>query len=718
MNQQNDNEASVDSSSENGQFTGSMTVPSSSSSGQTTDSFVASQLLDPALSFPTSTIQAVLNIIGNPSFDKLSLTLKSFSDVFARIASDRTRVASKRTRLSASYRNFPPIVLDNIIDIIESERVPMWDSFQVRNITPHNAGEWNDPAWATLACLSLVHPSWTWPAQKAIGRQMAIIGMDIPNRIRKALTSPLFGPWTRRALISRTIRALALRPQSNQEFKGLDKELANLLASLIKRIPRLHHLALGLELCPTTNMTTQEELLSLVFTELARLKQLHNFILLDAKPSIFPLLVAPIVRLVAQLSNLTTLSVDIWSKCISGRQRQQTAPIAFNEFHPPASLKRLKLILNTSFPMDLLAWLFNPTTANSTPQLQELELTMTPPFSPAHLHGIATNFPLILASINPSVSLRTLQRLTLSFAYFHPDHETIMVEILSSCTSLRTLYLDLRSDMDIKIILRRLPPTLEYFCYSRRFAFDNAANQAVDSFDIELSTWLESAYFKESNPKLRRIHLLLAYRRVPPAQYYHMGHVHTLLAEQNPSLRRSEDVCRAIGVVLELKWNRVGEFRWQAGVNANVPNHHQLVGLAAQVVHQHVHHVHQNVHGFQGEVQPPIQHIQPHMPPHNAGAMEIFHHNLHQGHMQALHAHAVQAPHGPPGVDFGPGVHPHPNAYQGLVYLNGQPGIPLQALVPGMMGMPPDAAPLGNGGVVPNVQLNEQVNPANGLQQN
>ena len=95
------------------------------STHSTTNDLVAPHLLSDNISLSTTVMQTVLDLSATlpESFDKASLSFRSYADAYAYNVSGRINGASRRSHVAASLRNFPPVVLDNIIDVIDNERV-------------------------------------------------------------------------------------------------------------------------------------------------------------------------------------------------------------------------------------------------------------------------------------------------------------------------------------------------------------------------------------------------------------------------------------------------------------------------------------------------------------------------------------------------------------------------------------------------------------------
>lgn len=227
-----------------------------------TNNLAASHFLNNHPTFTSKVIQSVLDLINDSALDKSQLTFRSPSDVYAHHASElvrnRATSSSQSHKSRASQQTFPPVVLENVLDQIDASRAIFRYGSHTRigNRPNGNALDGVDPAATTLSNMALVHPSWTWPAQKALGRQLIIL-LDDNTKIHEALKSPLFGNWTKRAYLghagSRVIHSVVPLPGTNS--LDFDDESSFLLCELIKRLPHLSHLSLDLNWTPSSKAT-------------------------------------------------------------------------------------------------------------------------------------------------------------------------------------------------------------------------------------------------------------------------------------------------------------------------------------------------------------------------------------------------------------------------------------------------------------------------------
>ena len=97
-------------------------------------------------------------------------------------------------------------------------------------IHPHNTRNELGQAIPTLRSMSLVHRSWTRPAQIALGKWLNLIAGASTHLPRRALASPLYGPWTKEFVC-------------NHSRTG-ELELLRLLPYVLKKVPNIETLSM------------------------------------------------------------------------------------------------------------------------------------------------------------------------------------------------------------------------------------------------------------------------------------------------------------------------------------------------------------------------------------------------------------------------------------------------------------------------------------------
>ena len=127
------------------------------------------------------------------------------------------------TQSAPTLATLPEDVISYIINFVEVDWRPLilFDS-NTGNLRP------TDVSTDTLTQLSLVHRSWTRPAQKAAGRRLVItLGGHLDSasaQLRRAIDSSLFGPWTKYAYLDCSlVDAMLSVPQSMSKLKSLNE---------------------------------------------------------------------------------------------------------------------------------------------------------------------------------------------------------------------------------------------------------------------------------------------------------------------------------------------------------------------------------------------------------------------------------------------------------------------------------------------------------------
>lgn len=151
-------------------------------------------------------IDTIFSVATHPDFDSKNVTLRSWGDVMdaveERRLKDRMAVVHKRSLDSDGHMvqaGLPHFVLEEVLDIIHCDRLDSiesafeqtWDEemmyFNSMDIEEDH----------TLKAMTRVHRSWTYPAQKALGR---VLHIGRPTDEMTVLLNPvrksIFGPWT------------------------------------------------------------------------------------------------------------------------------------------------------------------------------------------------------------------------------------------------------------------------------------------------------------------------------------------------------------------------------------------------------------------------------------------------------------------------------------------------------------------------------------------
>lgn len=168
---------------------------------------------------PCRFMDLFFSVVTHPDFDSKQVTLRDSVDVINIVEEsrlkDRMAVVHKRAHGADGHTKqagFPQFVLYEVLDVIHAERmvvVKKWFEESLSNKEMIRVSFWGPiTSWEDniFKSLALVHRTWTWPAQKALGR-VFLIGrpthepenpyykgsMDVLlDPIRKSI----FGLWT------------------------------------------------------------------------------------------------------------------------------------------------------------------------------------------------------------------------------------------------------------------------------------------------------------------------------------------------------------------------------------------------------------------------------------------------------------------------------------------------------------------------------------------
>lgn len=164
---------------------------------------------------PCRFMDLFFSVVTHPDFDAKQVTLRDSVDVINVVEEsrlkDRMAVVHKRAHGADGHTKqagFPQFVLYEVLDIIHAERmvnVKKWFEKSLSNMKMYEESI-TIPEDDIFKSLAHVHRTWTWPAQKALGRVLFIGrpthepeyssdkgSMDVfLDPIRKSI----FGPWT------------------------------------------------------------------------------------------------------------------------------------------------------------------------------------------------------------------------------------------------------------------------------------------------------------------------------------------------------------------------------------------------------------------------------------------------------------------------------------------------------------------------------------------
>lgn len=163
-----------------------------------------------AHNIPSEHVEIFLSLIQDSDFDGSEVTLRSTTDIYARIRQHRIREVICKSDHSTNNSVINNVVLCGVIEVLE-EDIMHFESLKNKLYLDVNEARDYD-LWAvrakeakqTLSLMSLVHPSWTEPSRHALGKsinmrcEVSFLENGAESEMeRNGLRSPLYGPWTR-----------------------------------------------------------------------------------------------------------------------------------------------------------------------------------------------------------------------------------------------------------------------------------------------------------------------------------------------------------------------------------------------------------------------------------------------------------------------------------------------------------------------------------------
>lgn len=148
---------------------------------------------------PWSTIDLFITLVTHPEFNTNEITLRSSVDLIREIEKVRLRNRLKdmheRSIGSEGHAGLPRFVLEEVLDIVEAEKVEHIKARFEEDIG--DRGYYRLEEDEILSNMSLVHRSWTLPSQKALGRSL-YIGNPIRRTsfLYRQIDKSIHGPWT------------------------------------------------------------------------------------------------------------------------------------------------------------------------------------------------------------------------------------------------------------------------------------------------------------------------------------------------------------------------------------------------------------------------------------------------------------------------------------------------------------------------------------------
>ena len=393
------------------------------------------------------------------------------------------------TQSAPTLATLPEDVISYIINFVEVDWRPLilFDS-NTGNLRP------TDVSTDTLTQLSLVHRSWTRPAQKAAGRRLVItLGGHLDSasaQLRRAIDSSLFGPWTKYAYLDCSlVDAMLSVPQSMSQLKTLNERRScpsevndhdyfnKTVVELLGRLSGLDQLTLHLG-WPVASLPA-------IFSGLLKLQGLRHLDISNKYGDDPGELFKPLSHLVAELPCLEVVSIKNVPQCSPATTsifgcfysyekvaKRMNVPVrdktTLNKKPPPMTLKEIRLYgVEDS---DFVDWLFSRFgyVDDNTPSRRLERLGVTLCF-PANLWESSEEIhQKIVMAMNPTRTLCSLSELTLSIQYFAPgdDVPDSVKDLLGACTSIKTLRIShSRTDL-LPLILQRVPLSVTVLDYT------------------------------------------------------------------------------------------------------------------------------------------------------------------------------------------------------------------------------------------------------------
>lgn len=152
---------------------------------------------------PRNFMDIVISVAMHPNLDAKHVTLKDTVDIIQIEEQARLQVRlvdAHRRSLDADGQinrtNVPEVILDGVLDVLHTERQSELSSL-AGDLGWHSRRLDGVEAGAVFFTMSLVHRSWTFPAQKALGRILCVHNIIKQARLLSSqVHTSIFGAWT------------------------------------------------------------------------------------------------------------------------------------------------------------------------------------------------------------------------------------------------------------------------------------------------------------------------------------------------------------------------------------------------------------------------------------------------------------------------------------------------------------------------------------------
>jgi hypothetical protein len=435
------------------------------------------------------------------------------------------------------------VVLASLIDVIDNERPSFFKLIEAMNFAVRNRKRVTlvDEGLATLSSMSLVHRTWTWPMQKAMGRRMVLSTPLLEDeRVKSALSTPLLGPWTRSAVIG-----------AHSESLADAQHAATLLEELLKRTPHLHQLAISPELLAHTYAGPSSRTLS-ALKGLKQLRELAISVPLGALPCTFN---GALAGLVSSPHELQYLRVDSYGAQRTRNESEYATlegQVNLDTYNVPDSLRGLDITVGAHGALPFVDWLFKSsrTSCGNVARLQQFGLQLSAIYEP---DGEDAN-PIIrdyLETINPSLSFGDLRELNISLTPYRVIPNGLIENALSACTNLRLLDISHGFNVAVESILGALPSSLEALHYGLV-----VSSEGVVDFDEFLSRYVTAPEFCKKQTCLDTLQMSLTEEFFLPTKAINIGSIRSIQYLEVRTLRRTQSACEAKGLRFRVEWKR------------------------------------------------------------------------------------------------------------------------------------------------------------------